>query len=318
MSGAEGYNRTMSVLYIGYEENDPTWMREIRAADPRIDLRTPADVVDRERVRYAVVGRTRPGDLEGYPNLEAILSLWAGVEHLLGDETVPRDVPIVRMAEPSLTRGMVEYVCCHALNILLRTDRYADGGWSHPQKRVPRFAPDIAVGVMGVGVLGEACAAALSRLGFAVNGWSRCAKKLDGVSMFAGRAELAPFLGASDIVVLLLPHTPDTAGVLDREALAHLPAGASVVNAGRGELIDDDALLEALDADRLDRAVLDVFRTEPLPRDHRFWHHPRVTVTPHVASVTNPATAAPVLIDTLNRLQRGEPVWPLVDRTRGY
>jgi glyoxylate/hydroxypyruvate reductase len=293
-------------------------MREIRAADPGIDLQRPKDVSDRRDIEYAIVGRIRPGELNGYPNLKAILSMWAGVEHLLADDTLPPAIPIVRMAEPSLTRGMVEYVCCHVLNILLRTDQYAGAGWSHPQRLAPRFAPDLPVGIMGVGVLGAACARALLELGFPVNGWSRTPTSIDGVSGFAGPGELASFLAASSVVVLLLPNTLPTRNILNRETFSALPRGAAVVNAGRGELIDDDALLGALDSGHVSRAVLDVFRTEPLPGHHPFHHHERITVTPHIASITNPKTAAAVLVDNLARLTRGEPVSPLVDRERGY
>lgn len=308
----------MYVLFLGNEANDDAWKREIRAAAPGIDLREPDAVDDPAKVRYAIVGRTRPGELRGYPNLAAILSMWAGVEHLLDDCTIPRDIPIVRMVEPSLTHGMVEYVCCHALNILLRTDRYTAAGWRHPQKTDPRFAADLTVGIMGMGVLGSACAEALARLGFNVIGWSRTEKSRDGIASHAGRRGLERFLGSSDILVLLLPNTPQTRGILDAAALRLLPPGSSIINAGRGELVDDDALLAALESGSLERAVLDVFRIEPLPDDHPFRRHPGIVVTPHVASVTNPKTAAPVLAANLGRLEDGETVWPLVDRDRGY
>ncbi len=308
----------MTILFVSNDEAADVWMREIRAAASGIDLRQPAEIDEPESVVYAIVGRTRPGELRAYPNLRAILSMWAGVEHLLADETLPSHVPIVRMVEPSLTRGMVEYVCCHVLGSLLRVDRYETDRWDHPQRMAPRFAPDFPVGIMGMGVLGSACAKALLELGFPVNGWSRTGASIEGVTCFAGRDRLAAFLSVSRAVVLLLPNTPETRNILDRETFAGLATGAVVINAGRGELIDDDALLDALDAGRVERAVLDVFRTEPLPDDHPYWSHPSVTVTPHLASITDPRTAAPVLAENLARLERGEPVWPLVDRERGY
>jgi glyoxylate/hydroxypyruvate reductase A len=171
---------------------------------------------------------------------------------------------------------------------------------------------------MGLGVLGSACAEALVKLGFSVSGWSRRGKSLQGVRAFQGPDAFEPFLSGLDVLVMLLPATRHTHNILGREALAHLPRGAAVINAGRGELIDDEALLEALDAGRLTRAVLDVFREEPLPPTHPFWANPRVTVTPHIASVTNPRTAAPVLVENLRRLDNGEPVSPIVDRDHGY
>ena len=308
----------MSIVFTGNDEDVDVWMRELRAAAPGIDLRRPSEIEAPQSVRYAVVGRTRPGELRAYPNLEAILSMWAGVEHLLADDTIPDHLPIVRMAEPSLTRGMVEYVCCHVLNTLLRTDRYDTDRWDHPQRLAPRFAPDWPVGIMGTGVLGGACARALSGLGFPVNGYSRTPAEVPGVRGFSGSEALEAFLNASRVVVLLLPNTAGTRNIINRESLARLPEGAAIINAGRGELIDDDALIEALDSGRVARAVLDVFRDEPLPDDHPYWSHPSVTVSPHLASITNPRTAAPVLAENLSRLQRGEPVQPLVDRGRGY
>jgi len=309
----------MSVLFLGSGENGNAWLRALAAADPDLDLATSDEITDPNAVEYAIVGRIRPGELATYPNLAAILSMWAGVEHLLADDTVPVDVPIVRMVEPSLTRGMVEYVVGHILSILLRMDAYRrDCAWRHPQRTSPRFAPDLPVGIMGMGVLGRACAEALVGFDFPVNGFSRGGEAVPGVTVYSGRDGLDEFLSRSSVVVLLLPRTAETEAVLNRRTLALLPAGAAVINAGRGELIDDDALLGALDAGHLSKAVLDVFREEPLPATHPYWTHPNVTVTPHIASVTNPRTAAPVLAENLARLRRGEPAGPLVDRRRGY
>ena len=309
----------MSVLFLGGGENGDAWLRALAAAEPDLEVATKDRIDDPDGVEYAIVGRIMPGELAAYPNLAAILSMWAGVEHLLADDTVPVGVPIVRMVEPSLTRGMVEFVVGHVLSILLRMDGYRrDGAWRHPQRTSPRFAPDLPVGIMGMGVLGRACAEALVRFDFPVNGFSRRGERVPGVTVYSGREGLAEFLSSSSVVVLLLPRTTETESVLNRRTLSMLPAEAAVINAGRGELIDDDALLEALDAGRLSKAVLDVFREEPLPATHPYWTHPKVTVTPHIASVTNPRTAAPVLADNLARLKRGEPAGPLVDRRRGY
>lgn len=307
----------MTVLLTSHDEDADAWLREIRAAAPGIDLRLEAEVDAPEDVEYAIVGRTRPGELRRYPNLRAILSMWAGVEHLLADDTVPAHLPIVRMVEPSLTRGMAEYVTCHVLNTLLRTRDYALR-WDHPQRMTPRFAPDLPVGIMGLGVLGQACAQALCRLDFPVHGWSRRGQPVEGVTVHAGGEGLATFLAASQVVVLLLPNTPATNNLLDAATFALMNPGTVLINAGRGELVDDDALLAALDAGTVGHAVLDVFRVEPLPDAHPYWSHPGVTVTPHLASITDPRSAAPVLADNLARLRRGEPAWPLVDRERGY
>ncbi len=308
----------MEILLLTHEDDAAVWRHQLERADPTLRLRDATKIHNADSVEYAIVGRTRPGDLAAYPNLKAILSMWAGVEHLLDDPTVPVHVPIVRMVEPSLTRGMVDYVCCHVLNFLLRTHEYGDRNWRHKQKINPRYSDDMHVGVLGLGQLGGACAEALVSLGFPVQGWSRSRKHIDGVESFAGNLELEAFLSRAEILVMLLPRTPATENILNSNTLKQLPSGACILNAGRGEQIDDAALLAALDAGVLSEVVLDVFRDEPLPQNHRFWSHPRVTVTPHVASVTSPCTAAPVLVGNLHRLQRGDPVSPLVDRRRGY
>jgi glyoxylate/hydroxypyruvate reductase len=308
----------MSVLFVSNEENREDWLREIRAAAPEFQFLTADEVDDPSDVEFAVVARIGRGGLGGYPRLRAILSMWAGVEHLLADPALPPRIPIIRMVEPSLTRGMVEYVCCHVLNILLRTDCYPVKGWYHPQKRQPRFACGFPVGVMGVGVLGGACATALRQLGFPVNGWNRTPKKMPGIEMYSGAGEFDVFLNRSQVLVLLLPNTPETRAILNARSLRQLPPGASIINAGRGELIDDQSLLDVLEQGHLEKAVLDVFSTEPLPDDHPFRGHPKIIVTPHVASITNPKTAADVLSVNLRKLRDHEAVWPVVDRDRGY
>ncbi len=308
----------MNVLFINHEPDGSRWRGLLEAAQGDFRLLYPDDAGDPAAVEYAIVGRTRPGDLAGYPNLRAILSLWAGVEHLLADPTIPETVPIVRMVEPSLTRGMVEYVNCQVLNVLLSTADYGRTDWSHPQKLAPRGAPDLPVGIMGMGVLGQACARALGALGFPVSGWSRSGAPVEGVPVFAGRQALPDFLGNVSVVVLLLPRTADTENLVCAETLAMCRPGSALINAGRGELVVDEDLLAALDDGRIGRAVLDVFRQEPLPPSHPYWAHPRVTVTPHVASVTDPRTAVPVLLDNLARLRDGAAVGPLVARARGY
>ncbi|GJL83437.1 MAG: glyoxylate/hydroxypyruvate reductase A [marine bacterium B5-7] len=314
--------QTVKTVFIGSDEDQDAWMRELRLADPELDLVTVeqinADAMDPQSVRYAITGRIRPKVLSIYPSLRAILSTWAGVEHLLSDPTVPGHIPIVRMVEPSLTQGMVEYVTCHVLNILLRTDQYPKTGWSHPQRVAPRFARDMTVGIMGVGVLGSACARSLVRLGFSVNGWSRTPKAIDDVRIYAGFDQLNDFARNSEIIVLLLPKTTMTVEVLNTRILSLLPRGAAVINVARGELINREALLDALDCGQLSRAILDVFSKEPLDDNHPYRLHPKVTVTPHLASVTDPRTAAPVIVENIRRFERGEPVAPLVDRERGY
>lgn len=255
-------------------------------------------------------------DLGAYVNARAALGLWAGVETIIGNPTLT--MPYARMVDEGLTEGMVEWVTGHVLRHHLGIDRdilRAPGDWT---QETPPLARDRRVGVLGLGVLGQACARALAALRFDVAGWSRSEKTLDGIAARHGEGGLRAVLRRSDILVLLLPHTDATEDTLNAQTLALLPKGAVVLNPGRGALIDDAALLAALDAGQVSHATLDTFRQEPLPADHPYWRHPKVTVTPHVASETRPASAARVIAENIRRGEAGEPFLHLVDRAAGY
>ena len=219
----------------------------------------------------------------------------AGVDRLLEDSIIPVSVPIIRMVDPSLTTGMVDYVVCQVMNALLRTDQYNNPDWNHSQRKYPRYRGDITVGFLGFGVLGQACAAALSNLGFNVRGWGRSRKDIVDDQYFYGPLQLNEFLMATDVLINLLPNTENTLDIVCHDLLTKLPQNAVFVNVGRGEQLVEQDMLDLLDSGHLAYCVLDVFREEPLPRDHRFWTHPKVRVSPHIASVTNPETAAQVI-----------------------
>ena len=256
-------------------------------------------------------------DFTPFTRLKAVLNLWAGVEDVVGNPTLT--VPLARMVDEGLTDGMVEWVTGHVLRHHLGMDAHIhgqDGKWR--AGIVPPLARDRTVAILGLGALGAACGRALSALKFRTLGWSRSAKSVDGIETFHGPDGLDAVLGQADIVVLLLPDTPATADILDARRLAMLPKGGVIVNPGRGPLIDDAALIAALDAGHLAHATLDVFRTEPLPPEHPFWAHPNVTVTPHIASETRPASASRVIAENIRRGEAGEPFLHLVDRGRGY
>jgi glyoxylate/hydroxypyruvate reductase A len=256
-------------------------------------------------------------DFTPYTRLKAVLNLWAGVEDVVGNATLR--VPLARMVDEGLTEGMVEYVTGHVLRHHLGMDTHIhgqDGRWRDDS--TPPLARDRCVAVLGLGVLGTACAQALAALHFPTHGWSRSAKSIPGVTCHHGADGLADALRAAQIVVLLLPNTPATDSTLNAQNLALLPKGAVIVNPGRGALIDDDALLAALDHGHIGHATLDTFRIEPLPADHRYWSHPRVTVTPHIASATRPASAARTLVRNIKRCEAGEALHHLVDRDLGY
>ncbi|MEP5758575.1 MAG: glyoxylate/hydroxypyruvate reductase A [Litoreibacter sp.] len=257
-------------------------------------------------------------DFTPFTRLKAVMNLWAGVEDVVGNQTL--DVPLCRMVGGGLTEGMVEWVTAHVLRYHLEIDRFLDGqdgvwrndGWAPP------LACDRKVTILGLGALGAACGSTLAGLGFQVHGWSRSQKQIKGLTCHHGEDGLTTALAEGEIVVLLLPLTPATENILNDERLAMLQKGAVVINPGRGPLIDDDALLAGLDSGQISHATLDVFRVEPLPKDHAYWAHPQVTVTPHIASATRPLQASRVIAANIARNEAGQPFLNVVDRQAGY
>lgn len=289
--------------------------RALRDAGIEADLVTETDTPDTvDYIVYAPGGTVT--DFTPYTNCKAVLNLWAGVEKIVGNRTLTQ--PLCRMVDSGLEEGMVEYVTGHVLRHHLGMDRYIVGTGNEWDPVVPPLARDRTVAMLGLGALGQACAQALVALNFDVLGWSRSARDVPGVRCHNGPEGLSAVLRQAEIAVLLLPLTEATENLMNRESLALLPCGAVLINPGRGALIDDDALLEALESDRIAHATLDVFRTEPLPEDHPFWAHPRVTVTPHIASETRPQSAARVIAENVRRGEAGEPFLFQVDRRMGY
>lgn len=281
------------------------------------------DGADDPTIEYAVVWKQRPGVLAGLPNLKAIFSIGAGVDHIFADEAVP-DVPIVRVVADNLGQYMNEYVAWRVLDhhrqgALYRGQQQA-GHW-HEARQPP--AGEVHVGIMGLGELGRRAAAALMPLGFSLNGWSRNERTMAGVTTFHGEAGLTPFLAATDILVVLLPLTPATQGIVDHSLLSRLRrdgplGGPCLVNAGRGGLQREADILRALDEGVLKEASLDVFEREPLAPESPLWRHPRVFVTPHAAATSDPAHLAPPMLAQMEAFERGEPLTNLVDRKAGY
>lgn len=270
-----------------------------------------------ETVDYIIYAPSAPlQDFSPYTRAKAVLSLWAGVERIVGNATLTQ--PLCRMVDPSLTESMVEWVVGHSLRHHLGMDAQIvnpDHRW-HPV--VPPLARNRPVTVLGLGALGTACAKALAGLNFPVTGWSRRPKTIDGLRCLSGIDGLHEALRGAEIVVTLLPRTPETEDILNAATLALPARGAVVLNPGRGALIDDDALIAALDSGQIGHATLDVFRVEPLPPTHPFWAHPQVTVTPHIAADTRPVSASGVIAENIRRAEAGEQLLHLVDRQSGY
>ena len=299
-------NETETLLLHIDSERAPTWAAALKSALSDVPVRIWPELGDPDQIRYALLWKPPSCLFDGLHNLQVIFSVGAGIDHLLSCTTLPAGVPVVRMVEPVLTAGMVEYVVYNVIRFHRRMHEY-DVQQQKTQWRVlPQItAGDVTIGIMGLGVLGEAAAAVLTKMNYRVTGWSRSRKNLPGVRSYVGELELSDFLRDTQILVMLLPLDEATRHILNRGTLAQSPSGACVINAGRGGLIREKDLLSALDKGHISGAALDVFETEPLPKPHPFWRHPNVTVTPHAASLTNPATAVQFVAENIRRYRNG-------------
>jgi len=303
----------VNALFAGrpdrWDAYEPPLKSAFSAAGLEVDLARDISPDDVDYIIFAPNGPVQ--DFTPFTRAKAVLSLWAGVEQVVGNATL--HLPLTRMVDPGLAQGMQDWVTGHVLRHHLGMDfniLNQDGRWD------PRVPP--LVTILGLGELGQTCATALAGLGFPVTGWSRRPKTLPGITCLSGDEGLQAALQTAEILVLLRPFTPETENVINARTLAVLPRGAMILNPGRGPLIDDDALLAALKTGQIAHATLDVFRKEPLPPDHPYWAHPKVTVTPHIAAETRPATAARVIAENIRRSEAGEPLLYRVDRSRGY
>jgi len=276
-------------------------------------------VWDVERVDVALAWKAPEGVLATLPGLRLICSLGMGVDHLLDDATLPKDVPIARLVDPNMVGQMSEYAVYSVLHFHRRFDVYERHQREHKWEDLPLpHTEQRRVGVMGLGEIGSDCARRVASFGFQVAGWSRTQKSIPGVRCFSGAETLAEFLARSEIVVVTLPLTAATAGILNARTMALMPRGAFIVNLARGGLVDEGELVAALDSGQLGGAMLDVTQFEPLPAASPLWGHPRVKLTPHIAGLTNPETAIEPIADNIRRLLAGQPLLNLVDVQRGY
>ena len=310
----------MALLFVTDFDDPQDWVPALKAELPDLDVRVWPEIGDPAEIVYTLAWNPKPGLLASLPNLKAIFSLGAGVDGILADDSLPQTVPLVRMVDDSLTEGMVEYVVLQVLDWHRQADIYRGQQrkalW---RPRRQKLARERTVGVMGLGELGRATAAALAMLKFDVAGWSRSARTLDGVTCFHGADQgFGHFLARSEILICLLPLTRETAGILCGKTFARLPMGAYLINAARGGHLVETDLLAALGGGRIAGAALDVFADEPLPRGHPFWRDPRITITPHIASVTHARTAARSVAANIRRVEAGEALESLVDPKRGY
>ncbi|MDA1099770.1 MAG: glyoxylate/hydroxypyruvate reductase A [Proteobacteria bacterium] len=309
----------MAILFHSPWDNADQWLAALRMALPDDEIRVWPAVGAPEEIDFAMVWQIPHGVLAGFPNLLAIASLGAGVDALVADPDLPRHVPITRLLDPLMADRMAEYVCAAVLHHHLGLDVYAEQQGREQWRRQPaRDARDRSVALLGLGQMGQRCAHRLGGLGFNLLGWSRRARKIDGVRCSHGPDRLHRLLAMADIAVVLLPLTAQTTNLMDQAAFDLMRRGSYLINCSRGEIVVEDELIAALDDGRLAGATLDAFRVEPLAAGHPLWRHARVRVTPHIASLSAPATAALILADQVRRARTGQPQQDLVDVRHGY
>jgi len=296
-----------------------TWLAALRRAFPDDDVRAAPDIGDPQAVEVVVVGHPDAPLLPRLARVRLIVSLRAGVDDLLAVPGVDPAIPIVRAQEETGDRMIDLYVLMHVLRHHRELPAFADAqarrAWIN---RPVKLAEERRVGFMGLGVIGLSAARTVRDAGFRVAAWTRTPRTEPGIESFAGRDALLPFLARTEILVNLLAVTPETMNIIGGRTLAALLQGASVINIGLGEHVDDEALIAALDSGHLAHATLDVFRIEPLPADHPFWAHPRITVMPHASRRPRAAAIIPRVVENIRRLRAGEALLQRVDRTRGY
>lgn len=307
------------LLFACFEVDPAGWRAELKRELPELELRLWPDAGDPREIDYVLVWNHPCGFLKQFPNLRAIFSMGAGVDRLLLDPELPQHVPLVRMADPGLAVFMKEYVVMRVLHYHRDMPAYEQQQRASLWRQLPpRETRERCVGVMGVGQIGGSCARALAELGFKVRGWARRGREIPGVTVIAGEGRLREFLSGIEILICLLPLTPQTRGILNAEHFALLARGAWLINLARGAHLVETDLLPALDSGQLAGATLDVFAIEPLPSEHPFWQDPRITITPHASALTRPETAVRRLAQNIARERAGLPLLDLIDRVTGY
>ncbi|UYN95074.1 MAG: glyoxylate/hydroxypyruvate reductase A [Enhydrobacter sp.] len=308
-----------AIAYISRDTDGAAWKKVLEAGLGPIDYRVIDSLGDTDAIAVALAWKPPAGLLASFRNLKLIVSLGMGVDHLLADDKLPAGVPIVRIMDDGLIGQMSEYALYWALRHHREIDRYEGFQRTREWRQLDLIDTlHRRIGIMGLGSIGQDTAKKFAMLGFPTAGWSRTAKTISGIETFHGSDGFRSFLSRSDILVDVLPLTRDTQGLLDAAAFAALPRGAYFINMARGGHVVDEALLAALDSGHLSGAALDVFNQEPLPANHRYWTHPKVHVTPHIAGATNPRTASPGVIENIRRLRAGQPLIHTVDAKTGY
>lgn len=307
----------MSLVIIAPERDASEWVEGIAAQDNNITVEVWPDVKDNEKVIGAVVWNHPEGSLRVFPNLKFISSMGAGVDHVLKDASLPQ-VPIVRIVDEDLTRAMTQYIIAAVAYFHRRLDKYtADKKNAIWDQEAPPEVP-LSIGILGMGVLGTDAAHKLASLGFDVCGYSNSPKNLKGIKSFHGEEGFQPFIDSINMLICLLPLTEQTKDILNIDLFRKMQKGSYLINVARGGHLVENDLLLALEKGYLAGAFLDVYQEEPLPQDHPFWKHPKIMMTPHIASITNPQAAIPQVVRNYQAATRGENLQNKVDLIKGY
>jgi glyoxylate/hydroxypyruvate reductase A len=310
----------MAILLSTKAHTMQDWKAALLAVDPSLEIRLFPDAGNPAEIEAAVVWTAHDMmELRRYPNLKLIVSMGAGVDHLLRAPGPPSGIPVARLKDVLLTSAMAEWVLLNVLRFHRQDPEYR--ALQQRKEWLELSAPSTAerrIGILGIGELGSASARVLTALGFPVMGWSRSARTLAGVQTFHGADGLMAMAAQSDILICLLPLTPETRGVLNAKLLSALPRGAYVINGARGGHMVAQDMLAALDSGHIAGAALDVFEPEPLPPESPFWSHPKVFLTPHAASITIPSSVAPQVVENIHNMRAGRPLINLVDFSLGY
>ena len=306
----------MSILIISSGRDPENWIKAFKEEDPDLEIEVYPEVKDPEKVEFVLSWKHPHGIFKDYPNLKVIASMGAGIDHIITDRDISKDVDITRVIDQQLTEDMSVFVLSLCLEHLRNLSfHHCSTKWEpQPYKR----PEEVQVGIMGLGVLGVAVAEKLIRNKFNVSGWRKSKKDILGVNTFYGEDQLDDFLRNSDILVCLLPLTSETENILNRELFQKLPKDAYLINVARGNHLVEEDLLKMIENGHLSGASLDVFRQEPLPQDHPFWRHDKIKITPHIASVTNPETVVPQLLENFRNMKNDSPLNNLVSREKQY
>lgn len=308
----------MSILVVSPGRDPKVWVRELRLQlpDEEVHAWTEDLEIDKEKVDFAISWKHPFGIYKEYPNLKVIASMGAGVDHITGDPEIPEDIIVTRIVDEQLTVDMSAFVLALIMSYLKNISYHHCNDTWEPKKYLR--IEDVHVGILGLGTLGGGLAKVLRKNDFKVSGWSNSEKKMEGVSTFHGKDQLSEFLKNTNILVCLLPLTPETDSILNKDLFKKLPKGSYVINVARGEHLVEGDLLEMVKEGHLRGASLDVFRKEPLPEDHPFWKEPNIRITPHIASITDPRKVVPQVVENYRRLQEGEELKNVVPRDKGY